>query len=141
VINEHQECLSGKTASIFIEFRSQCKDGSWKWVLSRGAVVSRSADGKALRMIGTHVDISKQKLTQEALLVASRFQQAVFDSLTAQIAVLDQTGTVVQTNAAWRQYAVDSVRVEPVQVNGHLIAYTVSIGAGCLSSETSLAAH
>ena len=108
VINEHQECLSGKTASIFIEFRSQCKDGSWKWVLSRGAVVSRSADGKALRMIGTHVDISKQKLTQEALLVASRFQQAVFDSLTAQIAVLDQTGTVVQTNAAWRQYAVDS---------------------------------
>jgi diguanylate cyclase (GGDEF)-like protein/PAS domain S-box-containing protein len=108
VISEHQECLSGKTASIFIEFRGQCKDGSWKWVLSRGAVVSRSSDGKALRMIGTHVDISKQKLTAEALLVASRFQQAVFDSLVAHIAVLDHTGTVLQTNAAWRQYMVDS---------------------------------
>ncbi|MHB8947936.1 MAG: sensor domain-containing diguanylate cyclase [Rhodoferax sp.] len=108
VISEHQECLSGKTACTFIEFRGQCKDGSWKWVLSRGAVVSRSSDGKALRMIGTHVDISKQKMTEAALLAASRFQQAVFDSLVAQVAVLDQTGTVLQTNAAWRQYAADS---------------------------------
>ena len=108
VISEHQACLSGQTASTFIEFRCQCKDGSWKWVLSRGSVVSRGSDGKPLRMIGTHVDISKQKLTQEALLFASRFQQAVFDSLGAHIAVLDHTGTVLQTNAAWRHYTVDS---------------------------------
>ena len=108
VITAYQECLSGKTASTCIEFRGQCKDGSWKWVLSRGAVVSRSADDKPLRMVGTHVDISERKATEEALLEASRFQQAVFDSLVAQVAVLDQTGTVLQTNAAWRQYTVDS---------------------------------
>lgn len=108
VIMKYQECLSGKTASTYIEFRGQCKDGSWKWVLSRGAVVSRSADGKPLRMVGTHVDISERKLTEEALLAASRFQQAVFDSLVAQVAVLDQTGTLLQTNAAWRQYGVES---------------------------------
>ncbi|WP_394756255.1 diguanylate cyclase [Rhodoferax sp.] len=108
VISEHQACLSGKTASTFIEFRGQCKDGSWKWVLSRGAVVSRDAVGKAQRMIGTHVDIGNQKLIEDALRVASRFQQAVFDSLSAQIAVLDRVGTVVQTNAAWRQYYFDS---------------------------------
>jgi len=108
VISEHQACLCGKTASTFIEFRGQCKDGSWKWVLSRGAVVSRNAHGQPQRMIGTHVDISKQKMTEEALRVASHFQQAVFDSLAAHIAVLDQAGTVMQTNAAWRQYTVDS---------------------------------
>ena len=108
VISEHQECLSGQAASTFIEFRGQCKDGTWKWVLSRGAVVSRSAHGKPLRMIGTHVDINKQKLTEEALRVANGFQQAVFDSLTAHIAVLDHTGTVLQTNAAWHQYTVES---------------------------------
>lgn len=107
VISENQACLSGQIPSTFIEFRGQCKDGSWKWVLSRGAVVSRSADGKPLRMVGTHVDISRQKLTEEALLAASRFQQAVFDSLVAQVAVLDHSGTVLQTNAAWRQYAVE----------------------------------
>ncbi len=108
VISEHQACLSGKAASTFIEFRGRCKDGSWKWVLSRGAVVSRSSDGKALRMVGTHVDISKQKVTEDALLVVSRFQQAVFDSLVAQVAVLDHTSTVLQTNVAWRQYLIDS---------------------------------
>jgi len=108
VISAHQACLSGKSDSLFIEFRCQCKDGSWKWALSRGAVVGRSADGKALRMVGTHVDISEHKFTEAALQEASRFQQAVFDSLVAQVAVLDHTGTVLQTNAAWRQYTVDS---------------------------------
>lgn len=108
VISENQDCLSGHKSRTHIEFRGQCKDGSWKWVLSRAAVVSRSADGKAARMIGTHVDISKQKMTEEALRLASGFQQAVFDSLVAQVLVLDHTGTLIQANAAWRQYAVDS---------------------------------
>ncbi|MBU3898860.1 MAG: diguanylate cyclase [Gammaproteobacteria bacterium] len=105
VINAHQDCLSGQHDSTSVEFRGQCKDGNYKWVLSRGSVVSRSAEGKALRMVGTQVDISARKQTEEALLVASRFQQAVFDSLVAQVAVLDHRATVLQTNAAWRQYA------------------------------------
>jgi diguanylate cyclase (GGDEF)-like protein/PAS domain S-box-containing protein len=47
------------------ERRMQCKDGSWKWTLVRGMVVRRAEDGKPLRMIGTHTDISEQK-RQEA---------------------------------------------------------------------------
>lgn len=108
VIADLQAHLSGQTATYANEHRGQCKDGRWKWVLSRGTVVSRTEDGKALRMIGTHVDITNRKQTEEALLVASRFQQAVFDSLAAQIAVLDRHGTILQTNAAWRKYAADS---------------------------------
>lgn len=108
VIADLQAHLSGRSASYVNEHRGQCKDGSWKWVLSRGTVVSRSEDGKPLRMIGTHVDITHRKQIEEALRVASRFQQAVFDSLAAQIAVLDRRGLVLQTNAAWRQYAVDN---------------------------------
>lgn len=108
VIAELQAHLIGNTASYFNEHRAQCKDGSWKWVLSRGTIVSRTEDGKALRMIGTHVDITRRKQAEEALRVASRFQQAVFDSLAAQIAVLDRRGIVLQTNAAWRQYAIDN---------------------------------
>ncbi len=63
-----QECLDGKTASFVCEYRSCCKDGSYKWVLDRGAVVSRSADGKPLRMIGTVSDISERKKNEQALL-------------------------------------------------------------------------
>lgn len=108
VMADMQAHLSGLTARYSSEHRGLCKDGSWKWVLSRGAIVSRTDEGKALRMIGTHVDISSKKRSEEALLIAARFQQAVFDSLAAQIAVLDRHGTVIQTNAAWRKYALDN---------------------------------
>jgi len=102
-----QAHLAGKSSMFLNEHRARCKDGSWKWIQSRGAVVSRSEDGKALRMIGRHVDISTRKKTEEALAASTQFQQAVFDSLSAHIAVLDRNGTIVQTNAAWRKFGAD----------------------------------
>jgi PAS domain S-box-containing protein len=47
--------------------RVLCKNGEWKWILDRGVVVARDDNGKAIRMIGTHADISEQRATQEAL--------------------------------------------------------------------------
>jgi diguanylate cyclase (GGDEF)-like protein/PAS domain S-box-containing protein len=105
VMATFQAHLSGTTTSFSSAHRAQCQDGTWKWVLSRGTVVSRSDDGRPLRMIGTYVDISNQKQTEEALRVSVQFQQAVFDSLSVQLAVLDRDGIVVQTNSAWRAYA------------------------------------
>jgi len=105
VVAAFQAVLSGKSAAFSNEHRARCQDGSYKWVLSRGTIVSRSDDGRPLRMIGTYADISNQKLTEEALRVSAQFQQAVFDSLSAQLAVLDRHGTIIHTNAAWRDYA------------------------------------
>ena len=56
-----QAYLSGKTAHYMVEFRLRCKDNSYKWILTRGMLVSKSEDGKPLRMIGTHTDISEAK--------------------------------------------------------------------------------
>ena len=57
--------LNGDAAAPFsAEYRMQCSDGSWKWILDRAALVSRTADGKPLRMIGTHTDITERKLLQ-----------------------------------------------------------------------------
>ncbi len=69
--------FEGRTPSYQSERRILCKDGSWKWVLSRGMVISRDADGKPLRMIGTFTDISSRK-EAEALIR----QQAFYDTLT-----------------------------------------------------------
>lgn len=99
-----QDCITGKKDRYYIRHHLQFKDGSRKWVLARGAVVLRSADGMALRMVGTLVDISHNKQAEADLAVAAQFQQAIFDSISAQIAVLDQDGLILQTNAAWRTY-------------------------------------
>jgi PAS domain S-box-containing protein len=62
-----QDYLDGKTSIYVSEQRVCCKDGSYKWSLNRGLVVSRSDDDKPLRMIGTHSDITERKKTELAL--------------------------------------------------------------------------
>ncbi len=69
--------FDGLTPTYHNEHRVLCKDGTWKWVLSRGMLISRDEQGRPLRMIGTHTDITERK-NSEALIL----QQAFFDTLT-----------------------------------------------------------
>lgn len=43
-------------------------NGKYKWILDKGKVIERDEDGKPLRIIGTHTDISAQKEKEEELL-------------------------------------------------------------------------
>lgn len=53
--------FAGRTPVYVSEHRIRCKDGRWKWVLSRGVVMRRDGDERPLRMIGTHTDIDADK--------------------------------------------------------------------------------
>ncbi|MCP4645880.1 MAG: transporter substrate-binding domain-containing protein [bacterium] len=53
--------VKGQSDKLEFEFRMHHKDGHWVDILSRGGVDERGPDGTALRMTGTHVDISHQK--------------------------------------------------------------------------------
>jgi PAS domain S-box-containing protein len=44
-----QDHFDGKTDSYEVEHRIRCKDGSYKWICSRGKVISRDAAGRAPR--------------------------------------------------------------------------------------------
>jgi diguanylate cyclase (GGDEF)-like protein/PAS domain S-box-containing protein len=62
-----QAHFDGRTPSYEVEHRLLCKDGSYKWVCSRGKVVSHDVHGRALRMIGTTTDISAMRAMSEQL--------------------------------------------------------------------------
>ena len=63
----NQACVDGRQDDFETEFRLKTRDGSWKWILSRGRVVSRDDRGRALRIMGTHVDITTRKRYEERL--------------------------------------------------------------------------
>ena len=75
--HDRQAHFEGMTPTYSNEHRVLCKDGNWKWVHSRGMVISRDTQGQPLRMIGTHADITERK-SADALV----WQQAHFDALT-----------------------------------------------------------
>ncbi len=62
-----QAHFDGLTEQYAVEHRVRCKDGSYKWISSRGKVVSRAEDGSPLRMIGTTTDITAMRILSQRL--------------------------------------------------------------------------
>jgi PAS domain S-box-containing protein len=58
---EIQRFLKGEISVFIKEYRVLCRDGLYIWILSRGKVLQRDAEGKPLRAIGTLVDITERK--------------------------------------------------------------------------------
>ncbi len=50
-----------------VEYRMLSKDGGWIWLLGKGKVVARDAEGKATRMAGVDMDITSRKELEERL--------------------------------------------------------------------------
>jgi len=71
-----QDYLDGKRAEFENEHRLQRRDGSYRWMLCRGAVV-RDRHGKPYRMAGSQLDITVRKEVEEQL-----WRNAYYDDLT-----------------------------------------------------------
>lgn len=56
----------GETQSYSNTFRLRHKDGNWIWILSRG-VGLKDNQGRMIRLLGTHTDITQQKKGEEEL--------------------------------------------------------------------------
>ncbi|MCG8061526.1 MAG: EAL domain-containing protein [Candidatus Thiodiazotropha endolucinida] len=67
VLKTVEDHLSGNADSFEVEMRMRHKDGHEVVVLSRAFLVNRASDGKAMRLVGTHVDITERKKTESYL--------------------------------------------------------------------------
>ncbi len=77
VAEDFQAHIRGETKTFSSEYRIKNRDGRWMWVLSRGAVVERDQFGHCRRVVGTSIDISYRKRTEQ-----QTWRQANFDALT-----------------------------------------------------------
>ncbi|MDP1823445.1 MAG: PAS domain S-box protein [Archangium sp.] len=68
----NQDCIEGRRERFEVEYRMKSKAGDWRWILGRGKAVARDPRGRALRMLGTHVDITERKRMEAGLAQSDR---------------------------------------------------------------------
>ena len=50
-----------------VEFRFKRRDGAWMWIRGRAKIVEWDENGKPIRMVGTHTDITERRRAEEEL--------------------------------------------------------------------------
>lgn len=70
VLKALTEHCQGRTLEYETEHRICTKSGEWLWILARGKVFARDAQGLPLRMVGTELDITHRKHLEEQLRVS-----------------------------------------------------------------------
>ncbi|MBK7215103.1 MAG: PAS domain S-box protein [Bacteroidales bacterium] len=93
---EIQKHLEGKSSFYQSEHRLRCKDGSYIWILDRGKVLVRGANGEPVRMVGAHTDITDRKKAELSLLL----KDAALNSATSGIGITDMQGKLTYVNPA-----------------------------------------
>ncbi|WP_096603359.1 response regulator [Calothrix sp. NIES-2100] len=110
------EHIKGKTAFYEVEVRFLTKSGEWKWILDRGKLVNRDFQGKFLRMVGTHLDITERKLSEAAL--QQQYQRALLlKQITEEIRQSLQLEKILQTTVTEVQRILQADRVLIFQLN------------------------
>jgi PAS domain-containing protein len=62
-----EDHVAGRTPDCRAEFRVRAAGGDWHWILSVGRVIERDGDGRPLRMLGTHADVTERRLAEGRL--------------------------------------------------------------------------
>lgn len=114
VKNKFDDFITGKQQSFQAEYRMLTSVGEWVWVLSLGKIVEWTADGRPLRMLGTHTNINELKLTEEQLRNNQLWLKMA--ESTAHLGHWNleiPTGTYTWSDEVYKIYGVDPLSFQP----------------------------
>ncbi len=115
---ELQQQLINKQRDRFeMEFKMKHKDGHWVDILSRADAVFNE-DGKAIRMVGTHIDISERKRAQEKIQIAEENLKNTFNLSPSIISKVNlNTGYFLEASSAVTRilgYTIEEFTSKPI---------------------------
>ncbi len=124
-VNTIQQFLSTGDSENEAEVRLRAKDGSYRWVLTKGRIVTRDRDGKPIRMVGTNVDITKQKELENELIQSHKME--AIGTLAGGIA--HDFNNVLSSIIGFTELAIEDAQKGTAQENYLQQVYTASIRA------------
>lgn len=77
--------------------RLQHKDGHWVWILDRGKTIF-DENGKAVRMIGFHTDITQLKSLEQKIIKSQERFEMFMDNVPALITIKNKNGKIIYAN-------------------------------------------
>jgi PAS domain S-box-containing protein len=89
--------LVGEAGEYSAEFRARHRDGSCRWMLTRGVAV-RDAGGRPVRFVGTRIDITQRKRAEDALRDSEGRFRGTFENAGVGIAHTDFEGHWLRLN-------------------------------------------
>ena len=92
----YQRHLAGDTPHWRQELRIRDAKGTWRWVLSRGQIVDSHPDGRPVRIVGTHLDISEQKERTRDLAATRQRSRMLLDAVPDLVFIGTREGKVVE---------------------------------------------
>jgi diguanylate cyclase (GGDEF)-like protein/PAS domain S-box-containing protein len=94
-LGEHFE---GKSPIYEYEHRLRHRSGNWIWVLGKAKVVQRDTQGKPQRIVGTNVNITARKQTEDALRQEITKNQLLFSTASDGLHIMDVHGKLLQAS-------------------------------------------
>ncbi|MEH2097515.1 GAF domain-containing protein [Nostoc sp.] len=109
VLQAFQDHFAKKTPFYVCEYRVQCQNGSYKWILDRGQALW-DALGDIVRMVGSYTDITDRKRADEEL-KRQNLRSQLFAEITLKIRESLQIDEILQTTVIEVQKLLQADRV------------------------------